>query len=286
MISLKIKILEGLSKVGFPRTDTRVIDIEGHLTAGHSGAPLLNSDMELVGIGSGGLMHGKIERAWAIPASRLSELRVSNDQFIDQKDIWDIVEGQFVVTEEQAIMRLTPGFSINDMKINTSFSFPGSNIKFARFSTDLKSKLAPMTKKSFEEISLPDGISSICCARKSISWDSRGTAKAVVLTASGFRIYERATLFPKYEDQPLVAGFVRNTCLMIAFYRRPISNPQICFTRQGRGRDYDLLLLCSGGQRLIIYDDFNSQVYIQILGIEPSIGPNGKKNKKDITLSC
>lgn len=50
-----------------PRPDILVLSIEGHLTVGHSGAPILNGTGQLVGVANGGLAMGASEITWAIP---------------------------------------------------------------------------------------------------------------------------------------------------------------------------------------------------------------------------
>ncbi|MCP3683077.1 MAG: trypsin-like peptidase domain-containing protein, partial [bacterium] len=50
-----------------PSLDVDVISIEGHLLHGHSGAPVLNSKDQIIGIANGGLNDGSAEIVWAIP---------------------------------------------------------------------------------------------------------------------------------------------------------------------------------------------------------------------------
>ncbi|NOK18724.1 trypsin-like peptidase domain-containing protein [Corallococcus carmarthensis] len=51
-----------------PSVETEVLSIEGHLTRGHSGAPILTADGEsVVGIANGGLESGAVEISWVIP---------------------------------------------------------------------------------------------------------------------------------------------------------------------------------------------------------------------------
>ena len=57
----------GLSKRQSPASDIKVLSLAGHLTHGDSGAPILNSKNQLVGIANGGLSSGSGEIVWAIP---------------------------------------------------------------------------------------------------------------------------------------------------------------------------------------------------------------------------
>lgn len=50
-----------------PNPRVQVLSIQGHLTLGHSGAPILNAANRVVGIANGGLERGAIEISWAIP---------------------------------------------------------------------------------------------------------------------------------------------------------------------------------------------------------------------------
>lgn len=52
---------------GSPSASIPVLSLEGHLTVGHSGAPILNSAGQLVGVANGGLASGATEITWAIP---------------------------------------------------------------------------------------------------------------------------------------------------------------------------------------------------------------------------
>jgi hypothetical protein len=50
-----------------PDLNLSVLSIEGHLTPGDSGGPILNSHGEVVAVADGGLQQGAIEISWAIP---------------------------------------------------------------------------------------------------------------------------------------------------------------------------------------------------------------------------
>jgi hypothetical protein len=63
-----------ITKRSSPAAHISVLSVEGHLTAGHSGAPLLDAETHVVGVANGGLQGGTVEIAWAIPWEDL-ELR-------------------------------------------------------------------------------------------------------------------------------------------------------------------------------------------------------------------
>lgn len=50
-----------------PAIDIQVLSVQAHLVPGHSGAPLLNSKGQVIGVGNGGLDLGRVEMGWAIP---------------------------------------------------------------------------------------------------------------------------------------------------------------------------------------------------------------------------
>ncbi|GAA6167885.1 SUMF1/EgtB/PvdO family nonheme iron enzyme [Sessilibacter corallicola] len=60
-----------LDKRRSPEPDNPVISIEGHLLPGHSGAPIVNSNNEVVAVANGGLRGGAIEISWAIPINNI-----------------------------------------------------------------------------------------------------------------------------------------------------------------------------------------------------------------------
>lgn len=64
-----------LSKLGFPSLNLKVLQLEGDLAPGDSGAPVFNSLGEVVAIGSGGLEDGTVGLGWAIPISNLLKLK-------------------------------------------------------------------------------------------------------------------------------------------------------------------------------------------------------------------
>ncbi|MCI5191215.1 MAG: DUF1566 domain-containing protein, partial [Candidatus Electrothrix sp. AS4_5] len=54
-----------------PNIDLEVISLEGHLLPGHSGAPILNKNNEVIGIANGGLKDGSAGVCWAVPYNKI-----------------------------------------------------------------------------------------------------------------------------------------------------------------------------------------------------------------------
>jgi hypothetical protein len=61
-----------------PAIDADVLSVQTHLVPGHSGAPVLNRQGQVVGIGNGGLDLGRVEMGWAIPWDEIDPQVVSN----------------------------------------------------------------------------------------------------------------------------------------------------------------------------------------------------------------
>lgn len=71
---------EILSERGSPNPQKDVINIEGSLVAGHSGAPIVDENDILIGVGNGGLAGGAANISWAIPINKISWQPVSRKQ--------------------------------------------------------------------------------------------------------------------------------------------------------------------------------------------------------------
>jgi hypothetical protein len=59
-------------KRGSPDPDTDILSVQGVLSPGHSGAPLIDSDGNVVAVGDGGLKEGWSGICWAIPLRDIS----------------------------------------------------------------------------------------------------------------------------------------------------------------------------------------------------------------------
>lgn len=64
-----------LRSLGFPSLDLEIIALEGDLLPGDSGAPIVDRDGQVIGVGSGGLELGRLGLGWAIPATHVAELK-------------------------------------------------------------------------------------------------------------------------------------------------------------------------------------------------------------------
>jgi S1-C subfamily serine protease len=72
--SLDGEARDQLVQLKFPRLDTEVVHLDGSLSPGHSGAPVINGAGEVVGVGSGGLLEGAAGISWAVRTEYLKEL--------------------------------------------------------------------------------------------------------------------------------------------------------------------------------------------------------------------
>jgi hypothetical protein len=64
-------------KAGSPDLTTDIIRLDGNLVPGLSGAPVIDSTGQVVGIGSGGLENGTVGISWAVQAHYLSDLETA-----------------------------------------------------------------------------------------------------------------------------------------------------------------------------------------------------------------
>jgi S1-C subfamily serine protease len=71
--------LDQLKSVGFPALDTQVVRVDGHLLPGDSGAPLIDYQGNVAGIGDGGLERGTVGVGWATLPQYVNELLNSNE---------------------------------------------------------------------------------------------------------------------------------------------------------------------------------------------------------------
>lgn len=73
-------ILPSLSRRGSPSLNSPMLDLQGHLLPGHSGAPIFNQDNKLIGVGNGGLQAGTIEIGWAVPWQEINWKLITEDE--------------------------------------------------------------------------------------------------------------------------------------------------------------------------------------------------------------
>ena len=89
---------QAVRQAGSPSLSARIVRMDGHLLPGLSGAPVINSGGEVVGIGSGGLKDGAAGVSWAIAASYLTQL--ANGPAFQQPRSASANAGVFFSTEE------------------------------------------------------------------------------------------------------------------------------------------------------------------------------------------
>lgn len=78
------QIKDQLDQIGFPNTENIILNLDGHLLPGHSGAPIFDSNYRIVAISNGGLAVGGASRSWAIPALHLTNLMTSTELIPNQ----------------------------------------------------------------------------------------------------------------------------------------------------------------------------------------------------------
>ncbi len=71
------KVLEQLAE--YPSPAAEILNLEGNLVPGISGAPLLDAEGRVAGIANGGLEEGALGICWGIPATQLARLQQSAD---------------------------------------------------------------------------------------------------------------------------------------------------------------------------------------------------------------
>lgn len=63
----------------YPSLNSEILNLEGNLVPGMSGAPILDADGRVVGVANGGLEEGAVGLCWGIPAAHLNQLAQSVD---------------------------------------------------------------------------------------------------------------------------------------------------------------------------------------------------------------
>lgn len=79
-----------------PALDTLVLRLGGNLVPGHSGAPIVDAQGKLVGVGSGGVKHGAPGHGWAVHARYVQELLQSSEPLptssVDYADGFNLIQ--------------------------------------------------------------------------------------------------------------------------------------------------------------------------------------------------
>jgi len=78
---------QALQQSGAIDVNLDILRLDGHLLPSHSGAPIFDLQGHVVGVGSGGLKSGAASVSWAVPASYLSALLISQEQQGDSRTI-------------------------------------------------------------------------------------------------------------------------------------------------------------------------------------------------------
>lgn len=71
------KDISALDKRSSPAVDIDVLSVQAPVVPGHSGAPFIDRNGRIIGVGSGGLDLGRIDSAWAIPLNEIKWAVVS-----------------------------------------------------------------------------------------------------------------------------------------------------------------------------------------------------------------
>jgi len=73
-------IIDRLTDNGYPDPELEIVNLEGNLVPGLSGAPIVNAQGSVVAVADGGLESGAIGISWGIPVHRLNDLLQSKSQ--------------------------------------------------------------------------------------------------------------------------------------------------------------------------------------------------------------
>ncbi len=73
------KVADEIRRNGYPDVEAQIINLEGHLLPGLSGAPILDGAGRVVAIADGGLENGAVAISWGLPVSELQSLVTSTE---------------------------------------------------------------------------------------------------------------------------------------------------------------------------------------------------------------
>jgi hypothetical protein len=83
--------IKALNGQGFPDLEATIINIDSALTPGDSGAPLVNTAGEVVGIANGNLLQGTLPYSWAFPAANVRDLLASTENRPSTSTVGDVL---------------------------------------------------------------------------------------------------------------------------------------------------------------------------------------------------
>ncbi|XCN71130.1 MAG: DUF1566 domain-containing protein [Candidatus Electrothrix aestuarii] len=88
---LPTKLTPRMATRNSPDISKKVISIEGGLLPGHSGAPVLNQNNEVIGVANGGLKSGTVGICWAIPYNEINWApKVSREQELSNLETLEV----------------------------------------------------------------------------------------------------------------------------------------------------------------------------------------------------
>jgi hypothetical protein len=133
-------LLRALQKRQSPELGIRVLNISGNLLPGHSGAPILNGNRRLVGIGNGGIDLGRVGWGWAIPWHDIDWKTVSEEAAgeISQEDKKKLAD--LVNNNPQLVFSFSPSPSATPVS-RTATAPPKVTIKVVRAGSAREIKL-------------------------------------------------------------------------------------------------------------------------------------------------
>lgn len=141
LISKKDK--DALAKIGFPALDLNILYLEGSLLPGFSGAPVFDTQSQLIGIGDGGLEKGASNVSWIIPASYLTELEQSNNTTLPNgfENLTQLFSAAAVIESPKTGPATfdSPKLILSESDINSSNAAPINAIGFEFYPTKNRS---------------------------------------------------------------------------------------------------------------------------------------------------
>lgn len=108
---------QSLRSLGFPSIDMDVVQLNGDLLPGDSGAPIVNAEGVVVAVGNGGLRNGTVGIGWAVPTAYLSDLASSDTFGMLSQEKLSLLDSLFIFTSKP----FTPKIRHDHQFFRTSF---------------------------------------------------------------------------------------------------------------------------------------------------------------------